>query len=79
MKKNLTTLVELLKNMNQEEIIEWYKFFYKNKFLEYSRCLECGGIENKKFKQKTKINQFPKYLIIQLGRFMSCITGKINL
>jgi ubiquitin C-terminal hydrolase len=48
------------------------------------RCSDCGGNEDKIFKQKTYINQWPKGLIIQLGRFASLVqdqkwwSNKIN-
>jgi len=37
------------------------------------RCSDCGGTEDKEFKQKASIDNFPKFLIIQLVRFASMV------
>ena len=48
--------------------------------LKSSRCEKCGGSEDRVFKQVTEIEKFPKFLIIQLVRFVSGISSyKINL
>lgn len=51
-----TTLYSMLETVRTEETLQ-------------CRCLTCGGDKDRKFKQRTGIYLFPKYLIIQLGRF----------
>jgi len=64
-------LKEMLLAMTAEETLE-------------CRCLECGGIENRFFTQRTTISCYPLNLIIQIGRFNAGIsderwwTNKIN-
>jgi len=61
--KKKLTLEEMLQSVTTEEKIS-------------CRCEQCGGTEDKVFKLKTEIDQFPFYLVIQLGRFVSTVQNE---